>query len=99
MLRAASSECAMWWMHPDSVCIILNDVLIGDFREGGGESMRKAYTTPRLTVHGSVEKITLAGNPPFGAPGPPGSNPSNGGVAPGLGSQVGNTGNNPQSRP
>lgn len=94
MLRAASSKCAMWWMRPDSVCIILNDVLIGDFREGGGESMRKAYTTPRLTVHGSVEKITLAGNT-----GPPGCNPSDGCVAPGLGTQVGNPDNNPQNRP
>lgn len=60
--------------------------------------MRKTYTTPRLTVHGSVEKITLAGrgDPPFGAPGPPGSNPSNGGVPPGQGSQVGNVGINPK---
>ncbi|WP_166178503.1 lasso peptide [Rubrobacter tropicus] len=63
--------------------------------------MKKAYTTPSLTVHGSVEKITLApnGDPPFGGPGPPGCNPSDGCVAPGLGSQVGNTGNNPQNRP
>ncbi len=25
----------------------------------GGETMKKAYITPRLTVHGEVEKITL----------------------------------------
>jgi hypothetical protein len=36
---------------------------------------KKAYTTPQLTVHGSVEKITLRG----GRGGPPGGGPPGGG--------------------
>ncbi|MBX6763114.1 MAG: hypothetical protein K6T51_08245 [Rubrobacteraceae bacterium] len=52
-------------------------------------------------VYGRVEEITLhgRGHPPFGNSGPPGCNPSDGCVAPGLGSQIGNIYNNPQHRP
>lgn len=62
---------------------------------------KKRYEAPRLMVYGRVEEITLhgRGHPPFGNSGPPGCNPSDGCVAPGLGSQIGNIYNNPQHRP
>ena len=28
-------------------------------KQKGGDNMKKAYTTPELTVHGNVEEITL----------------------------------------
>ena len=37
-----------------------------DVQEGVQESQKKPYTTPQLTVHGDVEKIT--GNLGTGAP-------------------------------
>jgi hypothetical protein len=51
---------ATWQMCRDPAAVHNPSKLAKPFRPERERTLRKAYSTPRLTVHGSVERITLA---------------------------------------